>query len=234
MEGDTDERMATALELSDFVIIFISRDYKNRPNCRQEAQYAHQLKKKGKVQIIYVMMDPSYTTVSSPDCVDGWLGIQVGGALWYPLFNESQVPSTANEIVKIMGDRCKRSDNMTSLGPASIQVPPLAPTPSTSQGVSSNATVLTSSNEIMAPSSAQHVQHLELLVLEKDKMIAEKDRAFTSLLDALAEKDRMLAEKDRVFMQIVSDRNIEVSRIQQEMQTILQRLQSLEAARLEK
>jgi len=142
MEGDTDERMATALEFSDFVIIFISRDYKNRPNCRQEAQYAHQLKKKGKVQIIYVMMDPSYTTVSSPDCVDGWLGIQVGGALWYPLYNESQVSSTANEIVKIMGDSCKRSDNMKASGSANVQLPALPMRSSRSWAIAANAVTI--------------------------------------------------------------------------------------------
>ena len=93
MGGDTDERMADALDASEIVIMFVSRDYKQRPNCRLEGGYASQLRKKGKVLIVYVMMDPSYTTVITPDCVDGWLELMVGGALWFSLFDSTQVVS---------------------------------------------------------------------------------------------------------------------------------------------
>jgi hypothetical protein len=41
--------------------------------------------KKQKLNIIYVMLDKNYTTVSTPNCVDGWLGIMLGDALWYHL-----------------------------------------------------------------------------------------------------------------------------------------------------
>ena len=64
MSGDTDDRMAQAVEASSFVIIAVSKPYKESPNCRIEAKYANQLMKKGKVKIIFVMMQKEYTTVS--------------------------------------------------------------------------------------------------------------------------------------------------------------------------
>jgi len=45
--------------------------------CRQEAKYANDLFKKGKLKIIYIMMDANYHTRSAPDSVNGWLGIMV-------------------------------------------------------------------------------------------------------------------------------------------------------------
>ena len=57
---------------------------------------------KGALNIYYVMMDPSYTTVSNPESVDGWLGLYIGDHLWYNLFSENSVETTANEIGKLI------------------------------------------------------------------------------------------------------------------------------------
>ena len=57
---------------------------------------------KGALNIYYVMMDPSYTTVSNPETVDGWLGLYIGDHLWYNLFSENSVETTANEIGKLI------------------------------------------------------------------------------------------------------------------------------------
>ncbi len=72
MKGATDDCMAEAIELSHTVIICVSNQCKCSANCRQEAKYANSLFKKQKLHLIYVMMDKNYTTVSSPECVDGW------------------------------------------------------------------------------------------------------------------------------------------------------------------
>jgi len=82
MAGSTDEVMAAAVEASSHVVVCVSKDYKVSPNCRQEGSYARQQEKKGKLKIIYVMMQQQYTTVSSPECVDGWLAIMVADKLW--------------------------------------------------------------------------------------------------------------------------------------------------------
>ena len=82
MAGSTDEVMAAAVEASSHVVVCVSKDYKLSPNCRQEGSYARQQEKKGKLKIMYVMMQEQYTTVSSPECVDGWLAIMVADKLW--------------------------------------------------------------------------------------------------------------------------------------------------------
>eukprot|EP01042_Synura_sphagnicola_P001817 gene1817-2132_t len=107
MSGGTDERMAEAVEASSAIVVCVSRPYKERPNCRMEAKYANQLLKKGRLRILFVMMQMDYTTVSEPECCDGWLGIMIGDALWYPLWDESAVQTTASSIAAILGEQAK-------------------------------------------------------------------------------------------------------------------------------
>ena len=82
MAGSTDEIMAAAVEASSHFVVCVSREYKNSANCRQEATYARQFEKKGKLKMIYVMMQSDFTSVSQPDSVDGWLGAMLGNSLW--------------------------------------------------------------------------------------------------------------------------------------------------------
>jgi hypothetical protein len=107
MAGATDEVMAQAVEAASHVIVFVSKDYKESANCRMEAKYTNQLSKKGKVKPIFVMVQNEYTTVSTPEYVDGWLGIMIGDSLWYPMWSESQIDSTAQEIAKVLGNEAK-------------------------------------------------------------------------------------------------------------------------------
>lgn len=115
MAGSTDERMAEALEAAQVVIMCVSRIYKERPNCRMEAKYANHLYKKGKLQILYVMMQQDYTTVTEPHYCDGWLGIQIGDSLWYPLWGEDQVLSTADCLQTLIGSKCKLGYSQVSM-----------------------------------------------------------------------------------------------------------------------
>jgi len=98
MSGSTDDRMAEAIEKSSHVIICISRSYKTSANCRMEANYANDLFKKSKLNVIFVMMEEDYHTRSTPDQVDGWLGFMVGGSLWYSLWESGKVNSTARAV----------------------------------------------------------------------------------------------------------------------------------------
>jgi len=107
MSGDVDDKMAEAIEASGYVIVCVSPQYKESANCRMEAKYAAARNKKGKLQIIYVMMCDDYHTHSQPEQVDGWLGFLIGEALWYPLWHESQIVGTAIELSKLMGNDCK-------------------------------------------------------------------------------------------------------------------------------
>jgi hypothetical protein len=62
--------MAEAIEAANVVIICVSKQYKESANCRMEAKYANQRLKKGKLKIVYVMMQEEYTTVSCEDTCD--------------------------------------------------------------------------------------------------------------------------------------------------------------------
>eukprot|EP01034_Spumella_vulgaris_P037508 gene37508-46274_t len=123
MSGATDERMAEALEASSFVIICVSQEYKERPNCRLEAKYANQLVKKGKLRLIFLMMQNNYTTVSTPDSCDGWLGLMIGDALWYPMWSEGHVETTLKEIRKLVGSSAQLSANLATQGSVKVVSP---------------------------------------------------------------------------------------------------------------
>ena len=113
MSGDTAERMAQAIEHSYAVIVCVSPQYKESVNCRSEAQYCKVWKTNHGLEMMYVMMDAEYTTVSKPYGVDGWLGFLVGTELWYPLWAPDKVDSTAREIVKLVGDNARSDGNNT-------------------------------------------------------------------------------------------------------------------------
>ena len=107
MAGGTDAKMAEAIEKSHTVIVCVSRGYKDSVNCQKEASYAHQLKDKGKVKLIYVMVQQEFTTVSKPDCIQGPLALWIGDALWYPLWDVGQVQGTGDKLAGLVGNNAK-------------------------------------------------------------------------------------------------------------------------------
>ncbi len=67
MSGSTDDCMAAAIERSHTIIVCVSRAYKASANCRMEAKYANDMHKRGKVNLVFAMMEQDYTTRSSPE-----------------------------------------------------------------------------------------------------------------------------------------------------------------------
>lgn len=80
MEGSILETMARAVEKSSVLVVAMSRKYQNSPNCRSEAEYAYQRRKR----IIPLMMESGYNP-------DGWLGIILGAKLWMDFRKEPNV-----------------------------------------------------------------------------------------------------------------------------------------------
>ena len=107
MEGESNEKMAEAVEKSHTVLVFVSKEYNASVNCKKEAKYAHQRRDQGRVKVRYVMMQREYTTVSKPDCIEGQLGLWIGDEIWYSLFDESQVVSTGGALAELIGDQGK-------------------------------------------------------------------------------------------------------------------------------
>jgi hypothetical protein len=54
--------------------------------------------KRGRVKLVFVMMEQGYTTRSSPEYVDGWLGLMIGNQLWHGLWADYQVAAVAAAI----------------------------------------------------------------------------------------------------------------------------------------
>jgi len=91
-----DDMMGRAVDSSSHVIVCVSRSYKESHNCRREAEYASVVG----VETLYVMMDENYTTAAT--CAkkpDGWLGVQIGKSLWFPLWKDEQIDTTAKNLL---------------------------------------------------------------------------------------------------------------------------------------
>lgn len=99
LSGDIEASLATAIDYAHVVIICVSKQYKESINCRSEAQYCKLKNKK----VLYLMMNESYHTRSSPESLDGWLAFMLGGDLWYPLWNEHVISNTVNELINLIG-----------------------------------------------------------------------------------------------------------------------------------
>ena len=103
MKGSTVEAMADAVEQAAVVCYGISNAYKESPNCRMEAQYAHQQEK----DMVPLMMEDGYRA-------KGWLGMLLGVRLWYGFFGpavESDVAfdGKVDELCRELGDRGRSS-----------------------------------------------------------------------------------------------------------------------------
>jgi len=119
MSGGVDDRMAEAIENSYAVIVCVSPQYKESANCQMEGKYCNALYKKKRVKIFYVMMSEDYHT-NSTTSVDGWLGLMVGDALWYPLWSRTCVCSTVTSLINVIGENGKRCAGASSPGVDSV------------------------------------------------------------------------------------------------------------------
>lgn len=146
------------------VIVCVSPLYKESANCRMEAKYAASLFKKGKLNLIFLMMDKNYTT-HSENSIDGWLAFMLGDALWYPLWDDINTTSTAGEIMSVLGSKGKIQHEGQS--PSPTKFPSLISPSSTS---SENVKVLKKKNKpsIMLNRHLHHCHqlHHQIKVIE--------------------------------------------------------------------
>jgi hypothetical protein len=127
IEGDTADAMARAVESSMAVIVCVSREYCESGNCRLEAKYAWGLKQRGELDMLFVMLQEDFTTVSKGGRVAGWLGFFIGQDLWYPLWTENQIRESSRAISqrigKPNGDRALSDGALSKLAPSQPNPP---------------------------------------------------------------------------------------------------------------
>jgi len=98
--------MADGIDTSDLILMTISPQYKDSPNCRLEGQYAAQQK----LPIIPLMMEKGYAP-------KGWLGLLLGTKLWYDLTSEDNLASTMPAVIAAI----KGSLSGTYMAPSAAQ-----------------------------------------------------------------------------------------------------------------
>jgi len=103
MKGYIMDDMATAVENASYLIICLSRRYKNSPNTRRECDYAFQLGK----DFIPLMMEENYKP-------DGWLGILLGTKLWTDFTDGNLFEHKMKDLCSRLGNVCKAVEPMIS------------------------------------------------------------------------------------------------------------------------
>ncbi|KAK6183584.1 hypothetical protein SNE40_011037 [Patella caerulea] len=109
MEGSTLQAMAEAVEQADIVLICMSRKYKDSPNCRAEAEYAHQLRKR----VIPLIMEKGYRP-------DGWLGMILGAKLFYDFSGKYPFESKIEGLLKEIHQTMHGGERTTTPPPPAI------------------------------------------------------------------------------------------------------------------
>jgi len=173
--------MANAVKISSAYIICLSDAYRTRPNCRSEAQMIRKKQMKGR-KIIFLMMEESFID----EVEDCWLALMVGAELWYPLWEPSQISSTAEEIIKLINGQQPNIELITT----SIKFPN-TPMSSPSKQDSNN-------NSPISPTKQNKEADYELAwALMHPKNISLSSSTFTELLEHFGiEKAHDLSQLD--------------------------------------
>ena len=175
-------------------------------------RYARQLEKKGRLKLVYVMMQEEcvraaaaaallprlrpyhvsvrYTTVSQPECVDGWLGVQLSDKLWFPCWSSNIMTESAARMMPLIASLERTSAAQQPANPAasapsssipSVQAFPASPrsaaTPPALQrnGSSANRAMSTPVADGAAPSDQAVVslqERLEELQVANQALVA--------------------------------------------------------------
>ncbi|XP_015780024.1 PREDICTED: uncharacterized protein LOC107357902 isoform X3 [Acropora digitifera] len=113
MTGNILQTMARAVENSSVILIAMSREYQNSTNCRSEAEYAYELRKK----IIPLMMEKNFKP-------DGWLGIIKGTKLYMHFEKDPRegIQQLLKEIKNVTATVSEQSE--VSAQPEVLSAPP--------------------------------------------------------------------------------------------------------------
>jgi hypothetical protein len=132
MTGSTLTAMAEAVEGSEVVVVALSSKYQNSKNCRLEGEYAHLNSK----TIVPLMMESNFRPT-------GWLGLIIGGRLWFDFTAEDRHASSYQGLV---------GELQRSLGPPStpsvIASPPPPPPPAVDKFADFNVYAFLKTNNI--------------------------------------------------------------------------------------
>ena len=93
--------MASVVEEASVFVYGMSQAFKDSADCRKMAQYSYQCN----VDMVPLKMEQGYRA-------DGWLGILLGSALWFPFYgsvleSEAAFTDKVEELCRELGERGK-------------------------------------------------------------------------------------------------------------------------------
>jgi hypothetical protein len=88
-----------------------------------------------------------YTTVSQPECVDGWLGVQLSDKLWFPGWNSKVMSDSAARIITFIVSQERATAALQSVVPAVF---------SSTYSFSSSQALLASPRDAATPAALPH------------------------------------------------------------------------------
>lgn len=112
--GSFNDSISAVIEQSHTLIVCVSPAYKLSINCHVEADYASVRAKQGKLRLVFVMLSEDYTTVSSPEHCDGWLGLIIGASVWHPLWHPDMVRDVAVRLARDLPPETRRVHHRSS------------------------------------------------------------------------------------------------------------------------
>jgi hypothetical protein len=99
--GLDEAEMASVVEEASVFVYGMSQAFKDSADCRKMAQYSYQCN----VDMVPLKMEQGYRA-------DGWLGILLGSALWFPFYgsvleSEAAFTDKVEELCRELGERGK-------------------------------------------------------------------------------------------------------------------------------
>lgn len=98
---EVDESVKESLSRSIAIIICVSKEYHLNRNCKLLATHAQSLinrKKNSAFEVLFVMTQGHYTTISQPYKVEGWLKYMIKDSLWYPSWSSTHISGACEAI----------------------------------------------------------------------------------------------------------------------------------------
>ncbi|KAH9251147.1 hypothetical protein BASA81_011046 [Batrachochytrium salamandrivorans] len=104
MGPNVTDAMASAVENASFVVVFVTKKYKESGNCRRECEYADTFE----VPIVYVLAEENFKP-------SGWLALQMGKSLYLTIATVEQADQRTGQIIsRVRGGTTPKSNGAGS------------------------------------------------------------------------------------------------------------------------
>ena len=177
-----------------------------------------------------------YTTVSQPECVDGWLGVQLSDKLWFPCWSSKDVTESAAKIAPLIASQERATAALQPANPAASSSSPSVHAVQALQALPRNAATppppalphdSSSANRPLSFAAAQSTPAVDVAL--SDKVICSLQAVLEKLEAPSADTVRLYGIVNALLsgQQAIQDRQ---AAIQERHEAAIQRLQDRQDA----